>query len=181
MRVTDRADIPVVAIVGHSDAGKTTVLEARVTELVARGVRVATVKHHPSAAETDTPQTDSWRHARAGAHVAMLATPHALATVERVAADPSLDEIAMRLGGRADVLLAEGYRKAAPARIEVVRTEVSPVPACAPHELAAIVAGEALALPGHESVTRFDPADTAGLADFIEQHFIDSGGASRDD
>lgn len=49
------ATVPVVSIVGKGDSGKTTFLEKLIRELVARGHRVATVKHHVHDYDIDIP------------------------------------------------------------------------------------------------------------------------------
>ncbi len=56
-----------VAVVGKSDSGKTTLIEKLVPELVKLGLRVGTVKHDAHSFEIDHPGKDSWRHGQAGA------------------------------------------------------------------------------------------------------------------
>lgn len=77
-------DIPIVSVVARSGTGKTTLVERMVAELVARGHRVATVKHHRHAVDIDVPGKDSWRHARAGAHVTMIDSPEQFVAISRV-------------------------------------------------------------------------------------------------
>ena len=71
--------IPIVAVVGKSNSGKTTLIEKLIPELNKRGYRVATVKHHNHLLEIDTPGKDSWRHKQAGAQTTFISTPGALA------------------------------------------------------------------------------------------------------
>src|SRR5450756_1822958 len=65
---TADAQPALVAIVGKSDAGKTTLIEKVVPELVKLGLRVGAVKHDAHSFEIDHPGTDSWRHGQAGVH-----------------------------------------------------------------------------------------------------------------
>jgi molybdopterin-guanine dinucleotide biosynthesis protein MobB len=51
--------IPIISIVGKSDAGKTTLIEKLVVELKRRGYRVATIKHDAHQFEIDHPGKDS--------------------------------------------------------------------------------------------------------------------------
>ena len=64
-----------VAIVGKSDSGKTTLIEKLVPELVRLGLRVGTVKHDAHSFEIDHPGKDSWRHGQAGAEAYVIASP----------------------------------------------------------------------------------------------------------
>ena len=66
---------PVFGIAGWKNAGKTTLTERLVAGFTLRGVRVATVKHSHHAAMAGGPETDSARHARAGAMATALVWP----------------------------------------------------------------------------------------------------------
>ena len=63
------ADLPILAVGGAHDAGKTTLLEALVPMVAARGLAVAVVKSAGSRIEVDRPGKDSDRLFRAGADV----------------------------------------------------------------------------------------------------------------
>ena len=60
-------EIPVIAVSGVKNSGKTTLLEKLIANLVARGIRVAVIKHDGHHFEPDVPGTDSYRHRSAGA------------------------------------------------------------------------------------------------------------------
>ncbi|WP_207586754.1 molybdopterin-guanine dinucleotide biosynthesis protein B [Halomontanus rarus] len=64
----------VVCVVGASDTGKTTLIEALVARLRTRG-RVATVKSIHHDIEIDTPGKDTYRHREAGAETVVGITP----------------------------------------------------------------------------------------------------------
>lgn len=158
---------PVVAFVGRSDSGKTTVIEKVVGELVARGYRVATVKHHAHDFEIDVPGKDSHRHAKAGARVAMVSAPGKFAVIRRVERERTLDEIAAEAGD-VDLLIAEGFKHAAPVRIEVSRRECPEGLISAAGEVIALVTDHA-SLPG---IPSFGLDDAAGIADLLERDVI---------
>jgi formylmethanofuran dehydrogenase subunit E len=67
--------IPQVGFVGRSGSGKTTLIERLVPELLARGLRIAVVKHSHHTVEMDRPGKDSWRFREAGAEHVFLLTP----------------------------------------------------------------------------------------------------------
>jgi molybdopterin-guanine dinucleotide biosynthesis protein len=107
----------------------------------------------------------------------MLSTPDALATVERTDAELGLEELRGR-AANAEILLAEGFARGEHPRIEVMGDAANPDPRCAPEELIAFVASSATNLDGYDAVPRFEPNDTAGIADFIEEHFLKAGGGT---
>src|SRR5262249_58036902 len=65
------------SITGWKNSGKTTLTEKLVTELVARGWTVSTVKHAHHDFDIDKPGADSFRHRQAGAtEVAIRSEEH---------------------------------------------------------------------------------------------------------
>jgi molybdopterin-guanine dinucleotide biosynthesis protein B len=66
-------NIPVVAVIGLKDSGKTAIVEALVSELVKKGLKPATAKHvGKKGFSMDTEGKDSWRHSAAGANPVMV-------------------------------------------------------------------------------------------------------------
>jgi len=64
-----RLKLPVVAVLGYKDSGKTAVVEVIVKELTKRGYRVATAKHvNLKGFSMDIKGKDTWRHSAAGAN-----------------------------------------------------------------------------------------------------------------
>ena len=91
----------VLGVVGRPGSGKTALIERLIPELVARGLRVATVKR-TAGFDIDMPGKDSWRHGAAGAAAYAVASPSRLAFVEAtVVARPPGDGVGERLVARA--------------------------------------------------------------------------------
>jgi len=64
-----RLKLPIVAVLGYKDSGKTAVVEGIVKELTKRGYRVATAKHvNLKGFSMDIKGKDTWRHSTAGAN-----------------------------------------------------------------------------------------------------------------
>jgi molybdopterin-guanine dinucleotide biosynthesis protein B len=152
-----------LAIVGKSDAGKTTVVERLLPELQRLGLRVGTVKHDAHDFQIDHPGTDSYRHGAAGAPAYTVASPHRLAFVTLLDEDLPLVEIARRFYPGFDLVLAEGYKRLAPYRVEIYRRAAGhPEPLCASEEMLAVLSDAEVPHP-----KRFVLDDIAGLAAFI--------------
>jgi molybdopterin-guanine dinucleotide biosynthesis protein B len=152
-----------VAIVAKSNSGKTTFIEMLIPELLNLGLRVGTVKHDAHSFEIDHPGKDSWRHGQAGAHAYVIAAKDRLAFVSRLEGEMPLTEIARRFFAEFDLVVAEGYKHAAPHCIELFRSGAGHAePLCAPGEAMALVTDAPL-----EHEHRFDLDDATGVARFL--------------
>ena len=152
-----------VAIVGKSDSGKTTLIEKLIPQLVALGLRVGTVKHDAHSFEIDHPGKDSWRHGQAGAHAYVIASPERLAYIAKLDAELELTDIARRYFAGFDLVVGEGYKRTAPHRVEIFRRGAGyDEPLCDPGEALALVTDADLK---HEH--RFGLDDARGLAQFL--------------
>ena len=114
--------IPVVSFIGLSNSGKTTLLEKVIKELKIRGYRVAVVKHCPHGFDIDHPGKDSWRLAQAGSDVVAVSSPNKTAFVERLDTELTLAQIRTIFEAKADIVLAEGYKKDNADKILVLTT-----------------------------------------------------------
>ena len=158
---------PVVAIVGKSKSGKTTLIEKLISELKSRDYRVGTVKHAPLEVDVDKPGKDSWRHIRAGSEATAIVASDKIVLIKPVTHTVGLDEIVRFFGEDYDIILAEGFKQSGTPKIEVHRKEVAP-PLSSVRKLIAIATDEPL-----ETKTRqFSLQDITGLADLLENGFI---------
>lgn len=154
-----------VHVVGRKNAGKTTLIVDLVRELVARGVRVGTIKHSGHWHEPDTPGKDSYRHREAGGRPAALVTAAESMAVflpnrggEQVYAD--LDP----LYADCDLVLVEGGLASAAPQIEVWRAELGDEPLARSHpRILAVVSDDSV--PLHVPV--WPRADVGLLADRV--------------
>jgi molybdopterin-guanine dinucleotide biosynthesis protein B len=162
-----------LALVGWSGSGKTTLLTALLPHLAATGLVVSTLKHAHHSVEPDTPGKDSHRHRMAGAAEVMLATRerYALFREHRSGEDePDLATLIARMAP-ADLYLAEGFKSAAVAKIEVHRPALGKRPLWP--DLPGIIA---VAADATIDCARplLDLADPAAIAGFIAAR-LDAG------
>lgn len=159
-------DFPVVSVVGYSGAGKTTFLEKLIAEMKNRGYRVGTVKHTSHAEELDRPGKDSWRHARAGSEVTVLAAPNGLRLIKE-AFDLTPEEVLAQIRD-VDIVFTEGYKQERWPKVLVYRGGTGPPPDAPLSGLLAVVGDVAL----NAVVPLFDLENVAGVADLIERDVI---------
>lgn len=123
----------VAAIGGYKKSGKTQLIEKLVKELRNRGYKVGTIKHVPHKGFTlDQPESDTWRHARAGSKTIVAISPGEIATIKKRKTDlekdgagqyPTLSRILLGLRDL-DFVILEGFRQAENmAKIMIARNE----------------------------------------------------------
>jgi molybdopterin-guanine dinucleotide biosynthesis adapter protein len=162
-----KKEIPLVAIVGNSGTGKTTLIEKLIPALKRRGLRVGTIKHDVHGFSIDQPGKDSWRHKEAGANMVLISSPRQVAMVRDVAQDTPLDELESYFSG-VDIILAEGYKRGTRPKLEVFRPEVHGKPVCANDST---LLGMVSDVPVDCEVPRFMLNDADGIATFLASHF----------
>ncbi len=159
---------PIIAIVGYSQSGKTTLIEKLIPELISRGYRVATAKHTHHNVVPDDAEKDSWRHLRAGGAAVVLSSPRAVVMTKTTTGETGVDEISRLLGEQYDLVIAEGFKSDRNvAKIEVHRQAAGPLLTGVPN-LLAIASDE----PLDTKVRQISLEDVAGLADIIEEGVI---------
>jgi molybdopterin-guanine dinucleotide biosynthesis adapter protein len=162
--------IPIVLIVGKSDAGKTTLLEKVVKELTSRGYRIATIKHDAHSFEIDHKGKDSWRHKQSGAVITVISSPAKLAVVADTDHDHTLSEIRELYVRGVDLIVTEGYKRETHPKIEVFRQEMHRELLCTDDENLIAIAGAPSNPP--RNVPLFDLDNVKPLCNFIEQMFL---------
>ena len=113
-----------LGIVGYSGSGKTTLGERLIAILVARGLRIAAVKHAHHGFEPDVRGKDSDRLRRAGAVQTLVfsAERWALYTEQQPPRPPTISALLSVLDDRlCDLVLIEGLRSADYPKLEVHR------------------------------------------------------------
>ena len=102
----------IVAVVGCSDSGKTTAIEAIIKGLTEKGYTVASAKRIPEPEFTiDTEGKDTWRHAKAGASTVLSIAPKEFATIKKVDTKKySLPQLIAEFPDEIDVIIVEGFK-----------------------------------------------------------------------
>ena len=158
---------PFVSVVGNSGSGKTTFLEKLIPELIARGLKVGTIKHDVHGFEMDKPGKDSWRHKHAGASATVISSPYQIGMVMDVTYDHKPDELLPMFNGM-DIVLTEGYKRGEHPKMEIFRTQITNEPLCKNDtSLLAIITDSDIDL----DVPTFSLEAVKKIADFLIEHF----------
>lgn len=102
----------IVAVVGSSNSGKTTAVEALIKGLSKRGYTIASAKHIPDPEFTiDTEGKDTWRYAKAGASSVLSVAPKELTVIKKVdTTESSLEQIVAETPDEVDIVILEGFK-----------------------------------------------------------------------
>ena len=159
----------IFGIAGWKNSGKTGLAVRLVSELVARGYRVSTIKHAHHDFDIDKVGADSYRHRQAGAHEVTIVSGTRFAIMHelRGAPEPSFEEILARIAP-CDLVLIEGYKREPIPKIEARRLESANRTPLAPQDpfICAIAADHPV---DGSNLPVFDLDDTQAIADFVER------------
>jgi molybdopterin-guanine dinucleotide biosynthesis adapter protein len=161
----------IIGLAGWSGSGKTTLLAHVIPRLVARGLKVSTLKHAHHAFDVDQPGKDSHTHRMAGATEVLVGSAKRWALVHelRDEPEPALRALLQKLSP-VDLVLVEGYKRASHPKLEVYRACVGKP--LLQHDDPAIVAiASDEPLPAAR-VPVVDLDDTEAIADILIRHAV---------
>jgi molybdopterin-guanine dinucleotide biosynthesis protein B len=156
-----------IGFIGYSNTGKTTLIEKLVPLFVARGLRVAAIKHAHHGFDMDRPGKDSFRYREAGAQQVLIATAQRWALLTETPQPATLENLVAELAP-CDLVIVEGFRsEGAFPRIEVRRTTNTEAPFF-PHDrnVVAVAADH----PIETRLPKLDLNDAAKIAAFVASH-----------
>ena len=158
----------IIGLAGWSGSGKTTLLTRAIPRIVARGLRVSTLKHAHHDFDIDQPGKDSHAHRLAGATEVLVGSDRRWALVHELRGDrePALGALLRRLSP-VDLVIVEGYKREAHPKLEVHRAAVG-APLLAPGDasIVAIASDE----PLQASVPVIDLDDVDRVVEVLIRH-----------
>jgi molybdopterin-guanine dinucleotide biosynthesis adapter protein len=156
----------IFGLVGWSGSGKTTLLVKLLPELVARGVRVSTMKHAHHAFDVDKPGKDSYEHRAAGASEVLVTSANrwALMHENRGTPEPTIEELVQHMSP-VDLLIIEGFKDHAHDKMEIYRAATGKSLIQPNDPLIRAVASDGPVEAA--TVPVLDLNDISGLADYI--------------
>lgn len=117
----------VFGVIGHSNVGKTTLIENLIQILANENKKVGAIKHDAHDFEIDHKGKDSYRLKQAGAKVVAISSNSKWALIEEVQKEKSLSEI-LGFFGDCDYVFIEGYKLENIPKVEVYRSEFTYTP-----------------------------------------------------
>src|ERR1700722_8782949 len=119
----------ILGIVGWSGSGKTTLIIRLIPLLVARGLRIATLKHAHHAFDVDQPGKDSYEHRKAGASEVIVSSARRWVQMHEIGdgMEAGLGELLRRLSP-CDLVLVEGFKTERHPKLEVFRAKTGKPP-----------------------------------------------------
>jgi molybdopterin-guanine dinucleotide biosynthesis adapter protein len=159
----------IIGLAGWSGSGKTTLLVKVIPRLVARGLRVSTLKHAHHAFDVDQPGKDSHSHRVAGATEVLVGSANRWALVHELRGDmePALGALVRKLSP-VDLVVVEGYKREGHPKLEVYRAAVGK-PLLHPDDPAIVAVASDEPLPGAR-IPVVDLDDIERIADILVRH-----------
>jgi molybdopterin-guanine dinucleotide biosynthesis adapter protein len=119
----------VLGIAGWSGSGKTTLIVKLLPLLVARGLRIATLKHAHHTFDVDQPGKDSYEHRRAGAGEVIISSARRWAQMHELGTDTELTLVQLlQRVSPCDLILVEGFKTERHSKLEVFREALGKSP-----------------------------------------------------
>ena len=161
----------IIGLAGWSGSGKTTLLTKVIPRIVARGLKVSTVKHAHHSFEMDRPGKDSHSHRMAGATEVLVGSANRWAVVHelRGEAEPTLSAL-LRKASPVDLVLVEGYKGERHPKLEVYRA-ANGKPLLHPGDPAIVAVASDAPLSGVR-IPVLDLNDIEGITDILLRHAV---------
>ena len=118
----------IVATIGKSGSGKTTVIEYLINKLSAESYKIGAIKHiHHRGFTIDTEGKNTWRYAKAGAKIITAISPDEVAIIKKTSQETGSLDLAIEAMKREslDIIFIEGYHDLAAKRADVAKIIVT--------------------------------------------------------
>ena len=157
----------ILGLAGWSGAGKTTLLDRLIPALIARGLRVSTLKHAHHNFDIDRPETDTWKLRESGADEVLVASTTLWALMHELndAPEPGLPELLARMDP-VDLVLIEGFKRNSHPKIEIYR-QANGKPPLHPDDPSIVAIAADVMFPGL-AIPRYHLDDIQGIADAVQ-------------
>jgi molybdopterin-guanine dinucleotide biosynthesis protein B len=166
----------IIGLAGWSGSGKTTLITKLIPRLIARGIKVSTLKHAHHGFDLDQPGKDSFFHRAAGATEVIISSAKRWAILHELRDEPEWDLRALVAKmSPVDLVLVEGFKRDAFPKLEIHRA-ANGKPLIHPEDPHIVAIASDIALP-QAKVPVIDLNDTDAIADLLLRRAVAVGTA----
>jgi molybdopterin-guanine dinucleotide biosynthesis protein B len=164
----------IIGLAGWSGSGKTTLIKKVIPCLIARGLKVSTLKHAHHGFDLDHPGKDSFFHRAAGATEVVVSSARRFAILHELRDEPEWDLPALvaRMSP-VDLVLVEGYKRDSFPKLEIHRA-ANGKPLIHPDDPHVVAIATDIAL-ADAKVPVVDLDDIEAIADMLTRHAVPVG------
>ena len=124
MYAPKKGSMRIIGLAGWSGSGKTTLITKLIPRLIARGVKVSTLKHAHHGFDLDQPGKYSFFHRAAGATEVIISSARRWAILHELREEPEWDlRVLVTKMSPVDLVLVEGFKRDAFPKLEIYRAE----------------------------------------------------------
>src|SRR5689334_24395172 len=156
----------IIGLAGWSGSGKTTLVTKVIPRLIARGLKVSTLKHAHHGFDLDQPGKDSFFHRAAGATEVIISSARRWAILHELREEPEWDLPALVAKmSPVDLVVVEGFKRDAFPKLEIHRA-ANGKPLIHPEDPHIVAIASDVALP-QAKVPVIDLNDIETIADLL--------------
>lgn len=166
----------IIGLAGWSGSGKTTLITKLIPRLIARGVKVSTLKHAHHGFDLDKPGKDSFFHRAAGATEVIISSAKRWAILHELREEPewNLGDLVAKMSP-VDLVLVEGFKRDVFPKLEIHRA-ANLKPLIHPDDPHIVAIASDTALP-QAKVPVVDLNDVEAIADLLLSRAVPVGAA----
>lgn len=167
----------IIGLAGWSGSGKTTLITKLIPCLIARGVKVSTLKHAHHGFDLDQPGKDSFFHRAAGATEVIISSARRWAILHELREELEWDLRALVAKmAPVDLVLVEGFKRDAFPKLEIHRA-ANGKPLIHPDDPHIVAIASDVALP-QARIPVIDLNDIKAIADLLLKCAVPVGAAT---
>jgi molybdopterin-guanine dinucleotide biosynthesis protein B len=161
----------IIGLAGWSGSGKTTLVTKLIPCMLARGIRVSTLKHAHHGFDLDTPGKDSFMHRTAGATEVIISSAKRWAILHELREEPEwhLRDLVSKMSP-VDLVLVEGFKRDPFPKLEIHRI-ANGKPLIHPQDPHIVAVASDSALPA-ATVPVIDLNNIDAIADLLLKHAV---------
>jgi molybdopterin-guanine dinucleotide biosynthesis protein B len=161
----------IIGLAGWSGSGKTTLITKLIPRLIARGIKVSTLKHAHHGFDLDQPGKDSFFHRAAGATEVVISSAKRWAILHELREEPewNLRGLVAKMSP-VDLVLVEGFKRDVFPKLEIHRA-ANLKPLIHPHDPHIVAIASDIALP-QAKIPIIDLNDIEAIADLLLDHAV---------